>query len=259
MTGFSADNMIGVGGIHACVVKSEHGRIGRLAGWAGSIDNVIFKSDTYAPCGNLSVDQVDALRYPPNTTPWFTPAVTTSGFLLNPTAAFTGPIHVSKARVDGVTTGLGVTDSGNTVYIASLDMSNCTYGYNIADTARALIGKEHLTAVGTKFQVNPPSLAATWANFGGVTSTWDVALSNYGVELKGYLVSSGTALLVMNTLPLYLRPAEARRYPALFVTGGVSKYGTVTSGADGWLGVNETLPAPIAGDQVSLDGIGWSL
>lgn len=49
--GGTIDNITGVGGVHAVVITSQNIRAGKLQGSAVSNNNVIFKSDTYAPLG----------------------------------------------------------------------------------------------------------------------------------------------------------------------------------------------------------------
>lgn len=118
MDGAAVDNITGVGGVHALVIKSQNVRAGRLSGYAASNNNIIFKSDTYAAAGNISASTVEALTVPPNTTPWFTPAVAGQGLLLNPsTASFTGPVQIGTLKVLGSGRGLAIT--GGASFIVS--------------------------------------------------------------------------------------------------------------------------------------------
>jgi len=341
LTGGDADNIIGVGGVHGVVIKSEHMRVGRLAGWAASNENVILKADTYAPCGNLTVDSVESLTAPPNTTPWFTPAVAGFGLLLNPaTASFTGPVQIDKIKVfgaqravvinggatfavtdlqigsivadtwtgamnvgldfwgaramrvqvgslivNGAASGISwaPTDGGDAndhqlhinsaqlsnlttraiaatslarVRIDSLEVSNSLAAYFCDDTARIAVGREKLVNVTTKWERTPPTLSAGWANFGSGNSTWDVALENYGVTIKGLLNTSTGVTGIVATLPVYLRPTEGKRIPAAITKSNVAQFAQVGVSATGNVDLNNNT-APTVGDYLSVDGIGW--
>ena len=98
--GCTEGDIIGVYGVHGVVIKSENMSCDTLRGYMNSIDNVIFKSDSFAPGGNVQVNSVVCERRLPNCTPYSTPATSQSGIYLNPELQnFTGPIQISKARV----------------------------------------------------------------------------------------------------------------------------------------------------------------
>ena len=129
--GGDGDNIIGVGGVHAVVIKSEHMRIGRLAGWSASNENIILKADTYAPCGNITIKSAESLTVPPNTTPWFTPAVAGFGLLLNPaSASFTGPVQIGTYKAFGPQRGFvitgGATHAATDIQVGSIMVDTFT-------------------------------------------------------------------------------------------------------------------------------------
>lgn len=102
------DNVVGVYGVHGLVVKAKNVKGGFLAGYSASTDCVIFKSDTYALGENMSFDEVDTRRYPPNCTPWSTPAVASFGLYLNPSTANMGQIKIGRLTTYGNQRGVNV-------------------------------------------------------------------------------------------------------------------------------------------------------
>lgn len=93
------DDATGIYGVHGLVIKSQNMRIGRIAGYMASVDNVIFKSDTYANGGNITCESVMAGRYLLNGTPYSTPAISSYGVYFNPaTENFVGPIQIGSIQ-----------------------------------------------------------------------------------------------------------------------------------------------------------------
>lgn len=120
------DNMIGVYGVHGLVIKSNNMRIGSIAGYMASTDNIIFKSDAYAPGGNIQVDSVTAEHSLPNCVPHSTPAVCQYDVYFNPeTANFYGPIQIGSIKSRGgqfaVNFGSVNLNSGPDISIGSID------------------------------------------------------------------------------------------------------------------------------------------
>ena len=120
------DNAIGIYGVHGLVIKSNNMRIGSIAGYMASTDNVIFKSDAYAPGGNIQVDSVTSERNLPNCVPHTTPAVCQYDVYFNPeTANFYGPIQIGSIKSRGgqfaVNFGSVNLKSGPDISIGSID------------------------------------------------------------------------------------------------------------------------------------------
>lgn len=120
------DNAIGIYGVHGLVIKSNNMRIGSISGYMASTDNIIFKSDTYAPGGNIQVDSVTAERSLPNCVPHSTPAVCQYDVYFNPeTANFYGPIQIGSIKSRGgqfaVNFGSVNLNSGPDISIGSID------------------------------------------------------------------------------------------------------------------------------------------
>ncbi|MDV0557160.1 hypothetical protein [Citrobacter portucalensis] len=102
VNGGHADNVIGIYGVHAVVIKSNNMQIGRISGYMASTDNVIFKSDTYALGGNIQVSEIVAEQTLPNCTPHSTPANCQYNVYFNPeTENYSGPIQIDSIRVRG--------------------------------------------------------------------------------------------------------------------------------------------------------------
>ena len=124
MSGGTLDGLVGVGGSHAVVVKSKNMKIGTLAGYAASANNVIVKADTYADAGHIRIGRVIAARNPPGVTPWFTPASTAIGLHINPqTASFTGPIDIGSVSAFGCADGI-VFDGGAGMYASDIQIGD---------------------------------------------------------------------------------------------------------------------------------------
>lgn len=93
-------DIIGIYGVHGVVIKSENINGDNLRGYMNKTDCVIFKSDTFAPGGNVQVSNVIAEVNLPNCTPHTPPAVSESGIYFNPELQnYTGPIQIGNVRV----------------------------------------------------------------------------------------------------------------------------------------------------------------
>ncbi|MFW9600895.1 MAG: DUF2793 domain-containing protein, partial [Prevotella sp.] len=136
VNGGYVDNVIGVYGTHATVIKSQNIRGGVVSGWMASNNDVIFKSDSYANCGHIALNHIDARTVAPNCTPWSAPIPASHGWLLNPASAdFTGPIQVGSVKGFGMTTGFNITgDSSH--FVSDVQIGSALFdGYTGAMSA----------------------------------------------------------------------------------------------------------------------------
>jgi hypothetical protein len=105
MEGFSGgivENVIGMYGIHALVIKSQNVAGTFVAGYGASSDHVILKSDNYAPGANIKIDTIETDFMPPGiSAPWSSPATASYGLFLNPATYDMGGIKIGKLRVKG--------------------------------------------------------------------------------------------------------------------------------------------------------------
>lgn len=104
MEGFDGgyvDNVIGIGGIHGLVIKASNVAAGYVAGYSGSGEHVIIKSDRYAPCNNVMIDKLDTGKSYPGCAPWFVPADSNHALLLNPATENMTGIRIRVARLHG--------------------------------------------------------------------------------------------------------------------------------------------------------------
>lgn len=98
--GYLEGDIIGIYGVHGVVIKSENISCDTLRGYMNKTDCVIFKSDTFAPGGNIQVSNVIAEVKLPNCKPHSTPDVSESGIYFNPELqSYTGPIQIGNARI----------------------------------------------------------------------------------------------------------------------------------------------------------------
>ena len=134
------NNIVGMYGIHALVVKASDVFGGFIAGYGASIDNVIFKSDSYAYGGNINFDSVDTGQTPPNTSPWSAPAKSVYAMFFNPATDNMGPVKIGKLRCWGAATLFGVngdlTKSFDDLQIGQLEINGIgltggTIGINV--------------------------------------------------------------------------------------------------------------------------------
>lgn len=104
MEGFNGgwiDNVTGIGSIHGLVIKASNVTAGNIYGYSASTDHVIIKSDSYAPCKNVSIATVKTDKAPPNTTPWFVPANCQYALLLNPATDNMNNINIGQIDLRG--------------------------------------------------------------------------------------------------------------------------------------------------------------
>ena len=119
------DEIIGIGGIHATVIKSSYVQIGRIAGYCASANNHIIKSDPYSIAGQIQIDSITVMNKPFGLNPWYAVATTGSGVRINPQdAPNSGPIEIGKILAYGTECGLvfggNANDSVADVSIGSL-------------------------------------------------------------------------------------------------------------------------------------------
>ena len=100
-TGGYIDNVIGVGSIHALVIKASNVNVGYIAGYSASTDDIIIKSDRYAPCFNVKVAMLETENAAPGTSPWFAVADCQYSLLLNPATENMSNIKIGIARLHG--------------------------------------------------------------------------------------------------------------------------------------------------------------
>jgi len=105
--GGNIDNVVGMYGLHAHVIKASKVDVGFVAGYGASVDNVIVKSDTYAVGGDITALSVITDKAPPNTTPWSTPAQSEYGLLFNPATANLSGVRIAIAKLAGATRLIG--------------------------------------------------------------------------------------------------------------------------------------------------------
>lgn len=97
------NNVVGMYGIHAHVVKAKNITGGPVGGYGASANHVIFKSDTYATGGDIDVPHVMFGFSPPGTTGWAPRVPAECGLLMNPATAPMGNIHVGRITGGGAT------------------------------------------------------------------------------------------------------------------------------------------------------------
>jgi hypothetical protein len=144
------DNVVGVYGVHAVVFKSKNIRGGAVAGWMASTDNVIFKSDTYAAGGNISLATVECRTYAPNCAPWSTPSPAKYGVYLNPaTASFDGPIQIGAVKVYGADRGVYISGDAN------FAVTDVQFGSLLADgyTGAMTVALDFITCRAQRIQI----------------------------------------------------------------------------------------------------------
>lgn len=105
MEGFNGgiiENVIGMYGVHATVIKAQNVSGTFVAGYGASVDHVILKSDNYAIGQNIKIDTVETDFMPPGiSAPWSAPATPDYAFFLNPATYDMGGIKIGKLRAKG--------------------------------------------------------------------------------------------------------------------------------------------------------------
>jgi hypothetical protein len=144
------DNVVAIYGVHGVVFKSKNMRGGAVAGWMASTDNVIFKSDTYAAGGNISLATVECRTYAPNCAPWSTPSPAKYGVYLNPaTASFDGPIQIGAVKVYGADRGVYISGDAN------FAITDVQFGSLLADgyTGAMTVALDFITCRAQRIQI----------------------------------------------------------------------------------------------------------
>lgn len=131
-------NATGIGGIHAVAFKSYKSSAVTLNGYSASGNHVIIKSDTYAKCGIVQIDNIKCDNVPPNVVPWWAIKDSTSALNFDPETDFNGSVQIGKAVCRGANNGLTIdtSDTSKTltdVHISSLiiDGYGSSMGYGI--------------------------------------------------------------------------------------------------------------------------------
>jgi hypothetical protein len=105
LEGFSGgilENVIGMYGVHAMVIKASDVAATFVAGYGASSDHVILKSDSYAIGSNIKIDTVETDFQPPGIrAPWSAPATADYGLFLNPATYDMSGVKIGKLRAKG--------------------------------------------------------------------------------------------------------------------------------------------------------------
>jgi len=171
MEGFDGgriDNVIGMYGVHATVIKATNVSVGTITGYSAGADCLIIKSDTYAWGGHITIDTADVRRFPPGLiTPWSTPAQTTYGVMINPeTAVFAGPVQIGKIKAFGQTNGVCLNGASDAMTAPDIQIGEILVdGFgSVTDYAFiASVGQFHRCYVG-HLTANNVTQALYWKN-----------------------------------------------------------------------------------------------
>lgn len=200
------DDIIGIYSIHAVVIKAQNVRGGTVSGFMASVDNVIFKSDTYAPGGDIQLNAVLGDRTLPNCTPHSAPVIANYGLYFHPaTANFTGPIQVGSVTCKGSSHGVaGNTLTGVDIQLGQVIVDGNTgqmlYGVDFGSTGKfrritigslicnnvvdALYVKHAADPTTTDPQVHIGSMHVTHASGIAITAAESAVITVDSLELK---------------------------------------------------------------------------
>lgn len=200
------DDIIGIYSVHAVVIKAQNVRGGTVSGFMASVDNVIFKSDTYAPGGDIQLNAVFGARTLPNCTPHSAPVIANYGLYFHPaTANFTGPIQVGSVTCKGSSHGVaGNTLTGVDIQLGQVIVDGNTgqmlYGVDFGSTGKfrritigsficnnvvdALYVKHAADPTATDPQVHIGSMHVTNATGIAITAADSAVITVDSLELK---------------------------------------------------------------------------
>lgn len=263
------DNVVGVYGVHGVVIKSANMRIGSIAGYMAKVDNVIFKSDSYAAGGNIQVDSVIAMRHYPNVTPHSAPAKAMAGIYFNPeTQHFTGPISIGKLHCSGAENAIlcANADSGKVggdIKIGLVDVDTdvdfALFSSNFGEFPRLYIDVLTVKNAKSGIYVNWPK-----ADSSGQIQTAIGTLNAYQIESNA-IIAGGYARLHIDNVNIYgagtayYATENSRMTVGVeHITGASSKWSIAPSLGAGWTnegGINSDFDVYYSGGKVCLKGL----
>ncbi|ENQ1070515.1 hypothetical protein ACENXD_001943 [Enterobacter bugandensis] len=164
--GSTEGDIIGINGVHGVVIKSENINCENLRGYMNKTDCVIFKSDTFAPGGNIQVSNVIAELILPNCDPHSKPLIPESGVYFNPELQnYTGPVQISNVRVRGakysILGGSATGTVGADIQIGNLDIDGAQgvtewaiFMANLGEFPRLSLGNVNIKNVKNAVYIN---------------------------------------------------------------------------------------------------------
>ena len=265
-------DIIGIYGVHGVVIKSENINGDNLRGYMNKTDCVIFKSDTFAPGGNVQVSNVIAEVNLPNCTPHSPPSVSESGIYFNPELQnYTGPIQIGNARVrDAKYSILGGSSTGTVgadIQISNVDIDGvggstewAIFMANLGDFPRLSFGNVNIKNVKNALYIrygdaNSSGNAQTTIDSLKITNSQSI-----GVLTDGYVkLKIGSVDMFGVKTAYYQGDNSTLKIGSESLVGVTTKYGNNPySIGHGWGNVgggNSTLDVVYSGYEVKLKGL----
>lgn len=270
--GCTEGDIIGVYGVHGVVIKSENMSCDTLRGYMNSVDNVIFKSDNFAPGGNIQVNSVVCERRLPNCTPYSTPATSQSGIYLNPELQnFTGPIQISKVRIRdaqyGILGGSATGNIGADVQFGVVDIDgiegNTDYAIFIANLGkfpRMSFGDVNIKNVKNSIYINYTDSASAGSAQTTFNSIKITICASVVMVVAGYAKVSVGSIDVFGALTAYFIDNNAvLKIGTESLVGVTNKWGQnppiIGTGWSNVAGGNSTFNIVLSGYEVKLRGL----
>lgn len=191
---------------HGVVIKSQNIKCGTLAGTLNTGEEVLVKSDYYAPMGNVTIDKVIGTGDVGFSSGY--------GFQVLAEAANGGEVSVGQVVVDGHDTGVALTANGGfilgDVNIGQMIIRSCPIGYRLtgATLKRSNVSRALINNFTSAVVVD----AAVATKDHGIDSI-GMAIGTYGVDASGF-IRVGDIHAESVTWVLYHRTAAARIYHA---------------------------------------------
>ncbi|MEG9636319.1 hypothetical protein [Enterobacter asburiae] len=265
-------DIIGIYGVHGVVIKSENINGDNLRGYMNKTDCVIFKSDTFAPGGNVQVSNVIAEVNLPNCTPHAPPIVSESGIYFNPELQnYTGPIQIGNARVrDAKYSILGGSSTGTVgadIQISNVDIDSvggstewAIFMANLGDFPRLSFGNVNIKNVKNALYIrygdaNSSGNAQTTIDSLKITNSQSI-----GVLTDGYAkLKIGSVDMFGVKTAYYQGDNSTLKIGSESLVGVTTKYGNNPySIGPGWVNVgggNSTFDVLYSGYEVKLKGL----
>ncbi|HFO0269335.1 TPA: hypothetical protein ACHICZ_000656 [Enterobacter asburiae] len=270
--GCTEGDIIGVHGVHGVVIKSENINCENLRGYMNKTDCVIFKSDTFAPGGNIQVSNVVADAMLPNCDPHSKPLIPESGVYFNPELQnYTGPVQISNARVCGakysILGGSATGTIGADIQIGNLDIDGAQgvtewaiFMANLGVFPRLSLGNVNITNVKNAVYINYIDESSSDNAITTIESLKIKNAQSIGVLTDGHSrLKIGTLDMLSVKTAYYQGENSILEIGSESLTSVTTKYGNNPySIGSGWVNVgsgNSTLDVFYSGFEVKLRGL----
>lgn len=165
-------------------------------------------------------------------------------------------LHIGSLAMQNISDSAIIARDYGRVIVDSITGDNVDTVYEyVGDNSRIIVGDERMPSGSILFK-NPITLSAGWEDYGPGQPPFNVRLANYGVVLSGLIRATATPSSAVSSLFANIKPTQDTRQLAYINRAGTRSFALINADATIGIGIDDGT-APLNGDYLSLDGVGW--